>query len=97
VLTASTEGDLETAFTTLVSRQADALIVMPDPLFFVRREQLVALAARYAVSTIYFDWEFTESRGLMSYGTNISLDLAQQVASSRAPSRLTSQSNRAPS
>jgi putative ABC transport system substrate-binding protein len=54
VLTASTEGDLETAFTTLVSRQACALIVMPDPLFFVRREQLVALAARYAVPTIYF-------------------------------------------
>ena len=52
VLTASTEGDLEAAFATMVKRQAGALVVMPDPLFFARREQLVALAARYAVPTI---------------------------------------------
>ena len=37
----------------MVKRQAGALIVMPDPLFFARREQLVALAARYAMPTIY--------------------------------------------
>ena len=79
VLTASTEGDLEAAFTTMVRRQAGALIVMPDPLFFARREQLVALAARYAVPTIYPAREFTENGGLMSYGTNLSLDLAQQA------------------
>jgi hypothetical protein len=79
VLTASTEGDLETAFTTMVRRQAGALIVMPDPLFFARREQLVALAARYAVPTIYPVREFTENGGLMSYGTNLSLDIAQQA------------------
>ena len=53
VLTAGTESDLEAAFTTMVRRQAGALIVMPDPFFFARREQLVVLAARYAVPTIY--------------------------------------------
>jgi putative ABC transport system substrate-binding protein len=79
VLTASTEGDLEAAFTTMVRRQAGALIVMPDPLFFARRKQLVALAARYAVPTINPAREFTENGGLMSYGTNLSLDLAQQA------------------
>ena len=79
VLAASTEGDLEAAFTTMVRRQAGALIVMPDPLFFVRRAQLVALAARYALPTIYPAREFTENGGLMSYGTNLSLDLAQQA------------------
>ena len=52
---------------------------MPDPLFFARREQLIALAARYAVPTIYPVREFTENGGLMSYGTNLSLDLAQQA------------------
>ena len=79
VLTASTEGDLEAAFTTMVRRHAGALIVMPDPLFFSRREQLVVLAARYAVPTIYFVREFTENGGLMSYGTNISRDVGQQA------------------
>jgi putative ABC transport system substrate-binding protein len=71
VLTASTEGDLEGAFTTMVKRQVGALVVMADPLFFLRREQLVALAARYAVPTIYPAREFTEKGGLMSYGPNI--------------------------
>ena len=78
VLTASTERDLEAAFTTMVKRQAGALIVMPDPFFVFRREQLVALAARYAVPTIYPTREFTENGGLMSYGTNL-LDLNQQA------------------
>ena len=35
VLTASTERDLEAAFTTMVRRQVGALVVMPDPLFFL--------------------------------------------------------------
>ena len=78
VLTASTEPDLEAAFTTMVKRQAGALVVMPDPLFFARREQLVALAARYAMPTIYPVREFTEIGGLMSYGTPF-LDLSQQA------------------
>ena len=78
VLTASTERDLEAAFTTMVKRQAGALVVMPDPFFFARREQLVALAARYAVPTIYPIREFTELGGLMSYGSNF-LDLNQQA------------------
>jgi putative ABC transport system substrate-binding protein len=51
---------------------------MPDPLFFARREQLVALATRYAMPTIYPAREFTEKGGLMGYGTNLSLDLARQ-------------------
>jgi putative tryptophan/tyrosine transport system substrate-binding protein len=79
VLTANTERDLEAAFTTMVKRQAGALVVMPDPFFFVRREQLVALAARYAVPTIYPSREFTEIGGLMSYGPNFALDIYQQV------------------
>ena len=71
VLTATTERALETAFTTLVERQAGALVVMPDPFFFARREQLVALATRYAVPTVYPIREYAVAGGLMSYGTDI--------------------------
>jgi ABC-type uncharacterized transport system substrate-binding protein len=78
VLTVTSAGDLEAAFTTMVKRQADALIVMADPLFVARREQLVALAARYAVPTIYSHRGFTEKGGLMSYGPDI-VELVPQV------------------
>jgi putative ABC transport system substrate-binding protein len=78
VLTASTEGDLEAAFTTMVKRQAGALVVMPDPFFIARREQLVALAARYAMPAIYPMRLFTDHGGLMSYGGNF-IELDQQA------------------
>jgi putative ABC transport system substrate-binding protein len=79
VLTASTEHDLDAAFTTMVKLQAGALIVMPDPLFFVRSAQLIALAARYGVPTIYPFREFTEIGGLMSYGINLSREVVEQA------------------
>src|SRR5262249_38476758 len=36
VLTASTDGDLEAALTTMVERRASALVVKPDPFFIAR-------------------------------------------------------------
>jgi ABC-type uncharacterized transport system substrate-binding protein len=79
VLTASTDSDLEAAFTTMVRRQVGALIVMPDPFLYDRSKQLVALAVRYGVPTIYPSRDFTEIGGLMSYGTNISRDLVPEA------------------
>jgi putative ABC transport system substrate-binding protein len=78
VLTASTDRDLEAAFTTMVKRQAGALVVMPDPFFVARGEQLVALAARHAMPAIYPMRLFTALGGLMSYGGNF-IELNQQA------------------
>ena len=63
----------------MVARQVGALVVMPDPFLYARREQLIALAARYGVPTIYATRDFTEIGGLMSYSPNLALDLAQQA------------------
>jgi putative tryptophan/tyrosine transport system substrate-binding protein len=79
VLKASTERDLEAVFTTMVTRQVGALVVMPDPFFFLRRAQLIALAVRYTMPTIYPIRESIEDGGLMSYGNNPSRDLAHQA------------------
>ena len=78
VLTASTESDLEAAFATMVQRGVGGLIVMPDPFFISRREQLVALAARHAMPAIYPARMFADIGGLMSYGGSL-LDLDQQA------------------
>jgi putative tryptophan/tyrosine transport system substrate-binding protein len=71
ILKAGTESEIETAFASLVQRQAGALLVSPDSFFISRREQLVALAARYEVPAIYEWREFTAAGGLISYGTSL--------------------------
>jgi putative tryptophan/tyrosine transport system substrate-binding protein len=72
VLKAATEGEIDAAFATLVQLQAGALVVGDDPFFFVRREQLVALASRHAIPTIFVAREFAASGGLISYGASLS-------------------------
>jgi putative tryptophan/tyrosine transport system substrate-binding protein len=69
VLAAKTESDIEAAFGTMVRRGVGALIVMPDPFFIGQREQLVGLAARYTMPTIYPSRVFTDIGGLISYGS----------------------------
>jgi putative tryptophan/tyrosine transport system substrate-binding protein len=71
IVTASSEGEMGTAFGELVKHRAGALMVAPDPFFFDRRENLVALAARHAIPAMYFAREFSEAGGLMSYGTSV--------------------------
>jgi len=71
ILKASTEDEIDAAFATLAHPSTDALIIGPDPFFGARREQLVGLAARRAVPTIYFGREFAASGGLITYGTTV--------------------------
>ena len=70
ILNASTIRDIDAAFATLTQMRTEALFVVADPFFFTRAAQLVVLAARHAVPTLYFRREFATAGGLVSYGVN---------------------------
>jgi ABC-type uncharacterized transport system substrate-binding protein len=68
VLRASTEREIDAAFATLLRQQAGALLLGANPFFFGRADQLIGLAARYLVPTMYWRRELVEAGGLLSYG-----------------------------
>jgi ABC-type uncharacterized transport system substrate-binding protein len=70
VLQATTERDLNDAFSTAVQRGAGGVVITPDQLFLGQSEQLAALAMRYALPAISPYREFVAAGGLMSYGGN---------------------------
>jgi putative tryptophan/tyrosine transport system substrate-binding protein len=68
IINASTEGQIDRAFTAVAKQKFGALVVSSDPLFFIARDMLVILTARYALPTIFADREQAEAGGLISYG-----------------------------
>ncbi len=71
VLHASSEREIDAVFETIAVERIGALIVNTEPLFNNRTTQIVALAARRGVPTIYFQREFVTAGGLISYGSSL--------------------------
>src|SRR5215471_5832192 len=78
VLNADGDRGIDSAFATIAQRGVTALLVASDPLFFDRRDQLIALAARQAVPAIYYLRAFSQAGGLLSYGNSLT-DMYRQV------------------
>jgi putative tryptophan/tyrosine transport system substrate-binding protein len=70
-LKASTDREIDAAFLSLVQARTGALLVGNDAFFISRIEQLVALAARHGIPTMYSHREFVVAGGLISYGTGV--------------------------
>jgi putative ABC transport system substrate-binding protein len=68
VLYASTEREIEAVFDSLAQMKAGGLVIGANAFFFSRRDQLVELATRYSVPTVYPWREAVAAGGLMSYG-----------------------------
>ena len=71
VYNASSESEIDMAFASVAERQTGALLVTADPFFDGKRDQIINLAARYALPTQYFTRQFVDDGGLMSYGSDI--------------------------
>jgi putative ABC transport system substrate-binding protein len=71
IVSAGNENDLDAVFARLKQQQIGAMLVGTDPFFSSRREQLIALAASYAVPASYQWRDFVVAGGLMSYGSSL--------------------------
>jgi ABC-type uncharacterized transport system substrate-binding protein len=71
VVEARGPGDLDRAFSAMLQEKARAVVVLPDPILFAHRTQIVALAAKGRLAAVYEAREFAEAGGLMAYGPRI--------------------------
>jgi putative ABC transport system substrate-binding protein len=73
VLNASTESEIDAGLVALARQRADAVFVGADPFLSSRRDQIIALAARYGLPAIYDLSGAAAAGGLISYAAD-SLD-----------------------
>jgi putative tryptophan/tyrosine transport system substrate-binding protein len=78
VLKAGTDREIDAAFMSLVQAGTGALLVEGDAIFNSRLEQVVALAARHAIPTMYSLREFVVAGGLVSYGNSL-MEMYRQI------------------
>lgn len=74
---ASNDDEIDTAFEAIARAQVAALAITADPFFDTRRQKLVALAARYAIPTIYQFREYVQAGGLISYGIDKAMPIVR--------------------
>ena len=70
---------LESAFKTAKQKQVNAIMTTASRPFFAERKRIVELAGKYRLPAIYFQKEFVDEGGLMSYGADYD-DLYRRAA-----------------
>ena len=70
---------LESSLQTAKQKQANAIMTLTTRPFFAQRKRIVELAAKYRLPAIYFQKEFVDDGGLMSYGADFP-DLFRRAA-----------------
>ena len=71
VLAGSNDREIDSSFATMAERRIEALVVTADGFLISRQDQIIALAARYAVPAMYPLSQYVTAGGLMSYGANL--------------------------
>ena len=78
VVSATNASEIESAFATFAQRGVGALVITSGAFTFSHREEIVALAVRYALPASYGVREFAAAEGLISYAASIT-DAYRQV------------------
>ncbi len=70
---------IESAFETAKQKRVNAIMTVATRAFFAERKRIVELAEKHRVPAIYFQREFADDGGLMSYGVDYD-DLFRKAA-----------------
>jgi putative ABC transport system substrate-binding protein len=73
--------EFEATYSKLLEKRGQALIVFPDGMFVSQTPQMLALAARHRLPTMYGLREYVEAGGLMAYGADLTV-MQRQIGAS---------------
>jgi len=71
VFEARTPPEIDAAFESLGRQQVGTLLVLSDPFFTSRHDQIATLGTRAAIPAVYPSREYAEAGGIMSYGADV--------------------------
>jgi putative ABC transport system substrate-binding protein len=71
ILDLATGPDVGTIFAGLKQNGIEAVVLSTEAMFTVWRDQVIALAARYGIATIFPNREYVSSGGLISFGADL--------------------------
>jgi putative ABC transport system substrate-binding protein len=71
IVNASNERDLEPAFASLIKQKIGAVVIVTDPFFTSRINEIAAITLRHALAAILDQPGFAIAGGLMSYGSDL--------------------------
>ena len=72
--------EFEAAFASIARERIEALVVLPDPIFFTARAQVVQLTTRHRLAAVFHAKEFVEIGGLLSYGSSLDQQFRRAAA-----------------
>jgi putative ABC transport system substrate-binding protein len=72
IVHASTTAEIDAAIAKLPQLPGTVLLVSTDAFFFIRRAQIISLAARHALPVMFDNREYAAAGGLVSYGADLS-------------------------
>jgi ABC-type uncharacterized transport system substrate-binding protein len=68
----ATPANPPTGFEAAVAAGTEALVVLPDAMFWYERARIVALAVKYRMPAVYPEREYADDGGLLAYSQNVS-------------------------
>jgi putative ABC transport system substrate-binding protein len=66
-----TPDEIPAGFERATAARAEALVVLPDAMFWNERTHIVHLVAKHRIPAIYPEREYADDGGLLAYGRNV--------------------------